>query len=150
MIGVGNPYRGDDAVGIEFCRRLKFRAPAGVAVVASDGDPVSVIESWEGAEAVFVVDAVDSPDQTGRLVRFEAHDRPVPLKVFRFSTHALGVPETIELARGLGRLPRRVVVYGVGGGRFDHTVGLTPLVDEACDAAVQRVLDEIEEMRSHG
>ena len=41
-----------------------------------------------------------------------------PPASFRSSTHAFGVGDAVELARALGRLPRRVVVYGVEGADF--------------------------------
>ncbi len=62
-------------------------------------------------------------------------------RVFRSSTHAFGVGDAVELARALGRLPARVVVYGVEGA--DFTAG-APL-SAAVESAVEHVVDELEE-----
>ena len=142
-IGAGNPCRGDDAVGIEFCRRLHRRAPAGVTIVETEGDPARLIDAWAGADAAFLVDAVRSAAAYPRVVRFDAHDEPIPEEVFSLSTHAFGVAETIELARSLKRLPPRLVVYGVRGERFGHGERLSQTAGDACDAVVLRVLEEI-------
>ena len=150
VIGAGNPYRGDDAVGAVFLRRICDRLPAGVAVVESDGEPVAMIEAWEGADAAFVVDAVHSAPYDERVYRFDAPDGPIPAETFRFSTHAIGIAETVELSRTLGRLPPRLVVYGVRGDRFAHSEELSPEVDAACDAVVERVLAEIRGLVDNG
>ena len=73
--------------------------------------------------------------------RFDASGERVPAHVFRSSTHAFGVGDAVELARALGRLPERVVVYGIEGADFTAGAGLSTQVA----AAVQRVVDELEE-----
>jgi hydrogenase maturation protein HypF len=146
VIGIGNPYRGDDAVGVAFSRRIRPKVPKGVAVLEHDGDPASLMDAWRGADAVFLVDAVHSEREDDRVFRFAAHEGPVPAEFFRLSTHAMGVVEAIELARALGELPPRVMVYGIRGDRFDHTEDLSPEVDGACKTVVLSVLDEIRDI----
>ena len=46
------------------------------------------------------------------------------------------------MGRALGRLPRRVVVYGVTGGRFDAGAGLSPELRHLLDPLARRVLEE--------
>jgi hydrogenase maturation protease len=59
------------------------------------------------------------------------------------STHTLGVGEAIELARALGRLPGRVVLYGIEAERIAAGAELTPAVSSAVDEVVERVLAEL-------
>jgi hydrogenase maturation protease len=63
--------------------------------------------------------------------------------VFHGSTHAFGVGEAIELARALGRLPRRVLVYGVEGREFAAGEGLSPAVAAAVEPLVAELLEEV-------
>jgi hydrogenase maturation protease len=143
VIGAGNPYRGDDAVGAVFLRRIRDRLPAQAVGVRSGEEPIAMIEAWGRAEAAFVVDAMHSQSCSERVIRFEAHSKAIPAEAWRSSTHAIGVAEAIELSRTLGRLPPRVVVYGIRGDHFDHGQELSPEVDAACDTVVERVLEEI-------
>jgi hydrogenase maturation protease len=146
VIGVGNAFRGDDAVGLAVAERLRGRVPAGVEVVPCELEPSRLIEAWEGAASALVVDAVDSGAEPGTLTRFDASADAVPARAFRSSTHAFGVVEAIELARALGRLPRRVVIYGVEGGEFAAGAGLTPPVDAAVELVAAAVLSELENL----
>ncbi len=60
----------------------------------------------------------------------------------RSSTHSFGVAEAVELARALGRLPARIVVFGIEGRDFAQGEGLSPDVDAAVDEVVRRVTEE--------
>ncbi len=144
VIGVGNTFRGDDAVGLAVVARLRERTPDGVTVVPCEQEPSRLMEAWEEASAVLVVDAVTSGAEPGTLHRFDASDEAIPTQVFRSSTHAFGVGEAIELARALGKLPARVIVYGVEGGEFSSGEGMTAPVAAAVDGVVAAVLDDLD------
>jgi hydrogenase maturation protease len=116
-----------------------------VEVVAREGEPTGLIDTWEPADEVWLVDAVSSGAAPGTVHRIDASERELPAEIFRASTHHLGVPEAVELARALGRLPRRVIVYGVEGADFDAGRGITPEVDAAADQVVAAVREEVGE-----
>jgi len=147
VIGIGNQLRGDDAAGVAVADRLRPRVPPGVEVVSCNEEPSRLMEAWEGADSVVLVDTVSSGAAPGTLHRFEAGEEPVPAHAFRSSTHAIGIGETIELARALGRLPRRVRVYGVEAGGFATGASLTPDVEAAVAVLVHDVLADLEEER---
>ncbi|MBB4966940.1 hydrogenase maturation protease [Saccharothrix violaceirubra] len=55
VVGVGNEFRQDDAVGPVVARAL---ARHGVRAEITDGDPVRLMEAWDGEDLVIVVDAM--------------------------------------------------------------------------------------------
>jgi len=146
VIGVGNALRGDDAVGLAVASSLRERVPSGVVVVPCEQEPSRLLDAWQGARAAIVVDAAASGSAPGRIHRFDASEAAVPTGVFRSSTHAFGVGDAIELARALGRLPSRVVVYGVEGGAFAPGEGLTPPVRAAVEVVAGSVLEDLERL----
>lgn len=133
VIGVGNPLRGDDGVGLAIAARLAAGLPEGVRVERCEQEPSRLIDAWSGADAAVLVDAVSSGSPPGTIHRFDATDAPVPAGVFRSSTHAFGLSDAIELSRALGSLPRRVVVYGVEGADFSAGAKLTAAALTAVD-----------------
>lgn len=146
VIGVGNAYRRDDGVGLAVAARLRGRVPPGVRVVDCEQEPSRLIDAWQGAGSALVVDAVESGAAPGTLHRFDAAAGPLPAGVFRSSTHAFGVGDAVELARVLGRLPGRIVVYGVEGGEFAAGEGLSAPVEAAVEPAAQAVLDDLKRL----
>jgi hydrogenase maturation protease len=143
IIGLGNEYRHDDAVGLVVARRLRQAAPKSVRVLEETGEGASLLESWQDAEMVILIDAVQSGAAPGTLHRLDAHAQPMAKEFFRFSTHAFGLAEAVELGRALGRLPPRLIVYGIEGKSFEAGVGLSPEVEAAAQVVVERVLGEV-------
>jgi hydrogenase maturation protease len=147
VIGIGNRLRGDDAAGVIAAEQLRPRVPEGVKVVSCDEEPSRLMEAWQGAESVLLVDTVSSGAPPGTLHRFDAGEETVPARTFRSSTHAIGIADTIELARALGRLPHRVRVYGIEAGSFETGSSLTRAVEAAVAFLVKDVLADLEEER---
>ncbi|MEP2774498.1 MAG: hydrogenase maturation protease [Luteolibacter sp.] len=147
VIGVGNPYRGDDAVGRLVARRLMESTPPGVTVLEESGEGAALMEAWEDADAVILVDAVQSGEAPGAIHRFDAQAQSIPSQFFHYSTHAFSVAESVELARALDQLPPRLIVYGIEGADFSSGETLTPSVAAAMDEVMNRILEEIQSLR---
>jgi len=143
IIGLGNQYRRDDAVGLVVARYLKERAPEHVRVLEESSDGVALMESWKDADAVILIDAVHSGAEAGILHRLDAHRQPIPTEFCHCSTHAFSTAEAIELARALGQLPPRLIVYGIEGKAFEAGLGLSPEVEKAAQEVVERVLGDL-------
>lgn len=143
LIGVGNRFRSDDAAGIEVAARLQTTRPPGIRVLEEEGEPGSLIRSFELMTEVLIVDAVSTGGKPGDLYRFDATHEPLPAETFRSSTHALGIGDAIELARELDKLPHRIAVYGIEGESFDAGEGLTPAVEATVSALVAELHAEL-------
>lgn len=142
VVGLGNRMRGDDGAGLEVARVVGERAP-GLRTVEHEREPSDLIELWADAGLAIVVDAVRG-EQPGAIHRVAPErGEPWPRPSAGASSHALGLGEVIELARALDRLPGRLVVFGIEGGRFDTGTGLSPVVGRAVAEAAELVLAEI-------
>ena len=147
VVCVGNRLRGDDAVGLEVARHLHGTLPEGVAITEREGEPTTLIDAWDGAEALWIVDAVSSGSGAGTVHRLDAGERPLPPGPFRASTHHVSLAETVELARVLGRLPARTVVFGIEAASFAIGEPLTPAVAAAAVAVAEAIRDEVKQRR---
>jgi hydrogenase maturation protease len=142
VVCIGNRLRGDDAVGLEVARLLRGTLPEGVEITEREGEPTALIDAWEGADALWIVDAVSSSAAAGTVHRLDAGEQPLPPDPFRASTHHVSLAETVELARVLGRLPARTVVYGIEAGSFAIGAPLTPAVAAAAGEVADAVRAE--------
>jgi hydrogenase maturation protease len=150
VIGVGNPYRRDDAAGLVVAQRLRQAAPGHVTVMELEGEPTALLEAWKGAHTVVLIDAVFSGAEAGTVHRLDAQAGAIPQELFRYSTHAVSVAEAVELARALGQLPPKLVVYGIEGKDFRAGVGLSPEVESRVAELTERVLRELDEASETG
>lgn len=148
VIGVGNLWRGDDGAGLLVARLLRDGEGSTLGpmhICEARGGNMALIEAWAGAGAVFLIDAVLSGAEPGTIHRIELGSEPLPATLFRDSTHAFGVVEAVELARVLGRLPARLVIYGIEGRSFDHGTELSPEVAAATREAAAMIQRELAE-----
>lgn len=143
VIGVGNNYRRDDAVGVAIARALREKNLRHVQVLEQSGEGTALLEAWRGAGRVILIDAVRSGAAPGTIFRFEAHRQSIPTKFFHSSTHDFGVAEAIELARTLGQLPKSLIVYGIEGKDFSLGEGLSPEVAHAASQVLDKILNEL-------
>jgi hydrogenase maturation protease len=133
--------RGDDAAGLEVARRLP--ALPGALVEAFDGEPIDLVGRFHGFAAAVLIDAVRGGGPAGTVHRFDASHVALPVLFGRSTSHAIGLGETIELGRALGRLPRRVIVFGVSGAEFAAGASLHPAVADAVERVVVDVASEV-------
>jgi hydrogenase maturation protease len=143
IIGLGNPRRGDDVAGVAVARLLRERRPEHAEIIECENDPVTLLDLWAEDDRVVVVDAVSTGNEPGTIHRFDALADPLPASLFPLSSHALGLVETIELGRALGRLPRSLVVYAVEGADFSTGQGLSPAIQSALSEVADRVFREV-------
>lgn len=139
---MGNRTRSDDAVGPLIADELSHRHPH-VPVHVSDGEPGELLELWSQLTRAIVVDAVvTGRSEPGTVHVFEVTAEPLPVRS-QASSHGIGIPETIELARALHRLPANLRVIGIEAGSLVAGTTLTAEVAAAIPGAVARILEEM-------
>jgi hydrogenase maturation protease len=148
VIGIGNPDRGDDAVGLVVARELQQAVPMGVTVLEHRGDAADLVERLDSAAAVVLVDAAVSGGDPGTFRRIDVRRESLPASWFACSTHGLGLAAAIELAQALGSLPERCVVYAIEAVRFDPGAALSEPAVAAIPAVVAAILDDVAAFRA--
>ena len=86
--------------------------------------------------------------EPGTVHRIDASAEPLPRSLFDASTHHFALADTVELARALGRLPRRVIVFGIEGERSTTGDSRSAGVEAALPRAVAAVREEVERCTS--
>jgi hydrogenase maturation protease len=144
IIGLGNEFRGDDAVGLLAARRLHQTIGDRAEVIEAEMVGVDLIQLMEGARVVILIDAARSGQSPGIIHRLDASSGPITVRMAPHSSHALGTSEALELARVMGVLPPRAIVYGIEAGNTEAGQALSSPVAKALDEVVERVIQECE------
>jgi hydrogenase maturation protease len=143
IIGIGNRFRGDDALGCLLADALRARVPQDVEVIEHNGEPASLIDCWQERQSVILIDAVSSGAEAGTIHAIDLQARGLPEQFRSFSTHAFGIAEAVELARVLNKLPARIGFYGIEGSCFSAATELSPVLQSAARILQQRILDDL-------
>jgi hydrogenase maturation protease len=142
LIGVGNPYAGDDGAGRAVARRLLARNDCALEVCECSGEAASLMNAWTGFDDVVLVDACRGAGPAGSVHRIGPDDVERVAKLQHASTHSLGVAAAIGLARALGTLPSRLVIYAIEAGHAREGEGLSPEVDRGVHEVVALVMQD--------
>jgi len=110
VLGLGNDLLGDDAVGLIVVRKLKGEI-SGVDFKESNAMGIKLIDDLLGYDIVFIIDSIKTGGETGTVYEIDPESfRSIPT----LSPHYTGVPEAIELARGLELdAPKTVKIFAI-------------------------------------
>jgi len=145
VIGLGNDDRSDDRSGLEVARALRPRLEGKARVEECVSGGIALLEMWRDADRVLVIDAVRSGAPPGTVHRLEPGDGFLPGFRTATSTHGLSLAEAVALGRGLGCLPRHLVVYGIEAENLAIGGGLSLPVAHGIREATDRILAELAE-----
>jgi hydrogenase maturation protease len=143
IIGCGNLHRGDDAAGIIAAERLRAR---GIDAELCPGGFTQLIEMWDAADDVLVIDAVVTGSPAGTIHEWNGL-HPIPPGKTSGSTHGLGIAEAVELSRTLNRLPRKLRIYGIEGNNFELGSQLSPEVESAVENLATLISGDLKRSR---
>ncbi len=144
IIGIGNPDRGDDVVGLLIARKLKSLIPPAIDIIEHTGGCADLLDLWNGYDQVFLIDAVVSGAPPATLHRFNAKRDPVPREWFSCSsTHSFGVADAIALAKTLRSCPSHLTIYGIEGIQFNIGGLLSPVLRQEIERIANIISKEI-------
>lgn len=128
VVGVGNPYRSDDAVGWIIIDELKKKPMVAdkVELVKSRGDIAELVDIFAHYKNVFLIDACQIDRPPGAWQRIDAHKESVAEKNPLTSTHGFGVSQAIALAKNLQQLPKVLVLYIINGQSYAMNDTISP------------------------
>ena len=142
VIGVGNRWRRDDAVGLEIIDALRERVDDSVSLVESDGEPTRLLDAFAMAPTVVMVDAVVTGAKPGAIHRFTDQELPDQMGIGQ-SSHLVQLVETIELGKLLDKLPNGLVLIGVESTDFENGEGMSAAVAAGVTVAADAVVAEL-------
>ncbi len=139
VAGIGNWFRGDDAVGPILAERLA-EAGWGALVAGPFGEPLDLLGVWDKVDLALVLDASLSGRPPGTVQATVLDAQSAVLLRFgaaTSSTHGIGLGGVLKMSLALGTAPRWVVAVTVEGECFELGAELSPAVEDALPAALR-------------
>lgn len=147
VAGIGNIFLRDDGFGPEVLRRLAGRdLPEGVRAedfgIRGVHLAYELLDGWDG---LILVDAIPDRGAPGTLRVFEVAN-PADLGAGQLDAHAMDPAAVFASLRALGGNVPPTVVIGCQVDSVEEGIGLSPVVRDTVDQAVDAVFDVIERM----
>jgi len=139
VLGIGNPYLGDDGVGIAVATELQHRSMGGCTLVrAHQTFDLWLLSEYSGASRLIIVDAVRSGSAPGTVTEYEVAPRPGPLSSLP-GLHSLGLHDLVDFASRMGLVSCPVTVIGIEPKDCKVGEGLSPEVKRAIPEVIALV-----------
>ncbi len=147
IIGLGNPFIGDDAVGVLVARKLRLYEQISVSILDGGLAGLNLLHDMEGTDTLILIDAVHSHSEAGTIFRFTIPQDLENIGKLAWgtsasSTHAFGLAEALTLAHTLEVLPAQVVLFGIELGQIQKGRAVSPTVSKAMKEVVNRITVE--------
>ena len=147
LIGLGNPFLGDDAVGVLIARHLQSCNLNSVFIMDGGLVGLKLLHEMEGTNTLILIDAVHSQSEVGTVFRFTVPHDLQEIANFAWSTsssstHDFGLAEALTLAHTLKMLPSQTIVYGIEIGHIQKGQALSSKVKESTQKLIHRIVDE--------
>lgn len=144
VIGLGNPLRGDDGVGVRVAQILAEQTlPPGVEVVDGGTQGLGIVNLMEGWQRVILVDAAEVGKVPGQFVRFSLDEAQLLGDDQHVSVHTAGLRDALLLAQVLKMLPGEVIIFGVQPANLKWDSALSPQVEATLPDLIDAVLAEL-------
>ncbi len=146
-MGLGNRWRGDDAIGPWLLDQLKEVTNKAIlkhcGLVEGVNDALGIVSEWEDADCVIAIDACNTGRPPGTILRFDPEARLLPKSLARCSSHGNGLAEAVALSKALGRMPARLTIYAIEAQQFEPGAPLTDAVADAGRSLVNTLIKTI-------
>jgi len=141
IIAAGNSFYGDDGVGAAVLDHIRAAGAFPRAELLDIGtDALALVDVLDPDDWNVVVDAAHMGLAPGESAAFRPEQARMRIRADHLSLHGFGLAEAFDLARGLGRLPERVLVVGVE----PELVAVNHGLSETVAAAVPRIVSLIQ------
>jgi len=144
VLGIGNVLMNDDAAGVRVVQALaeKFAFPPEVLLLDGGTLGLDLLPYLEGVDRLLVIDAVETGEATGTLVRLSGDDIPLALAT-KVSPHQMGLKDLLLVADLQGHAAAEMVLWGVQPGSIDMDIEMSPEVAAAVVLLEDKVLQEL-------
>ncbi len=144
IIGLGNPLRGDDGIGVRVAQALaKQKLPPGVEVLDGGTQGLGIVNLLEGRQRVIFVDAADVGAAPGQFRRFTLDEARLPGNDHHLSLHNANLRDALLLAQALDMLPSEVIIFGVQPDSLQWKASLSPAVETALPQLLEAISSQL-------
>lgn len=142
IAGVGNPYRGDDGIGIEIIKILQKENNPNMVLFDGGTDGLSLFDQLGLYERAIIIDAVSMGETLGTVKLFTPKEARLQITGDALSTHGFGLADVLKLAEEFS-VKTAIKIIGIQPENIDFGEGLTEAVKSQIPHVLALIKKEI-------
>jgi hydrogenase maturation protease len=146
IIGVGNPLRRDDGIGIVLLEKIiekKNDLPEGIEYIDGGTGGMNLLHILALFDVALIIDAVNFNGRPGESKLFKSEDICSKKSSINMSTHETDILKIINLSKELGEAPNNLFIFGVQPKDTSHGDDLSPELQKTVAALTLSLQNEI-------
>ena len=147
VLGMGNILLEDEGLGIRALELLeqRYEIPPQVELLDGGTTGMGLLDDISGRQHVLVLDAVQTGEPPGTLVKLAGDEVPVYFGM-RISPHQLGLSDVLATLELSGEQPAGVTVLGLVPLSLEMCLRLSDLVNGRLDSLVEAAVNELDRL----
>ena len=149
IIGLGNPLRCDDAIGLlllQFLRQNKKKLSKTIDFIDGGTSGMKLLHLLGDYDTVLLLDAVDFKGSPGEIKKFTVDEiKNQKIQVF-LSTHEPDFLTVYALLKKLDKTPTHLVIFGVQPKDISPGTGVSQEINRFLPFLKKKILEEIQSM----
>ncbi len=142
IIGFGNIYMSDDAVGLRVLKELKGRIK-GAELIDGGTSAADLIIHAKDTRKIIIIDAVDAGQDIGGIVKFKADEvSHFKHRIKSFSLHDFDLAKALGIIKSL-KIDVEIIVIGIKPKNISFGNGLSAEVEKKVAEIAEMVVKEV-------
>jgi hydrogenase maturation protease len=149
IIGIGNPLRKDDGIGLTLLEYMKNHAdhyPSNVFFVDGGTGGMNLLHLFNRYNVIILLDAVDFRGKPGDTRFFSFDDICSQKQISTVSTHNTDVFQIIRLGQTLDECPNKIFVFGVQPEDVSYGEGLSKSIQLQIESIFSQIENFVSEV----
>jgi len=146
VIGIGNPLRKDDGIGIVLLEKLveiKDDLPDDIEYIDGGTGGINLLHLFARFDIVVFIDAVNFGGEIAESKFFNSEDVISKNIQIKISTHGSDILKIIQLSKNLGENPNDIFIFGVQPQDITPGTRLSHEIQENIDLLVNKLKFEL-------
>ena len=144
VVGLGNPLRADDGLGLKAIEILKEESWTSEVLFLKIGtSPINYLPQIKEAQNIIVIDAIQGGKKTGSIYQLTL-DNLNHQSTEYVNAHSYSLPQVITLAKEISNLPQKVLFYGLEPEDLSFNNHLSPSIKKNLPQLIKKIRKAID------
>lgn len=143
VIGIGNPLRRDDGIGIILVKKLREEKLSDVICIDAGTGGIQLLPILSNYDRIIIVDAVNFNGKPGETKVFNLDEIKIEKEKNLLSIHMMNIIEVIQLYEKLEEKKLELTIFGIKPYDTSPGTGLSPLLEEKLSEIKEELIRRI-------
>jgi len=139
LIGLGNPLRNDDGIGIILIEELKKKQLKDYEIIDGGIGGINLLHVLSRYKKVILIDAFDFRSEAGDYKILDYHKLQTKTNNMNISTHECNFFKVLSLSSELKEIPKKIYIFGIQPKKTSYG----EKISEELNLNINRYIDEI-------